>query len=360
MKIRTTHYKRSNGRWVFEVVYDDPDTGEEKRKSFTCTSSRGRESKQKGIKFAEKLEEGDYSDIRKVTLEGWLRKYLTVYCTHLEQTTMDGYKNYIYNHIIPAIGKKKIGELKPLHIQQYYNQEREKGFKYTTIRQQHAILRRAFKKAIGDGLMAKNPCDAVDAPSPEDYEPTIYSEEQYSALLNLLIGHPMEAVILLAGMCGLRRGELLGLTWEDIDLTSGILSVRRNIVSSSIGAITKAPKTKTSARTISIPSDIIPALKRLRGIGKLLTKANGKDYNPGSVSRIFKEFLKTNKLPHIRLHDLRHFNGTMMLKYGVTEREASSRLGHSNLMMTKKYQHVLEEMDKTSAEKLNKVIDLAN
>lgn len=358
--MRTGHYKRKDGRWESYVIYDDPDTGEENKKSFYCTSSRGSESKRKMNKFIEKLEAGDYSDIRKVTLEGWLEKYLKVYCTHLEQTTIDGYKNYIYNHIVPAIGKKKIGELKPLHIQQYYNTEREKGFKYKTILQQHRILRKAFRKAIGDGLMAKNPCDGVDAPSPEDFEPTIYSEEQYSTLLNCLIGHPMEAVILLAGMCGLRRGELMGLTWEDIDLTNGILNVRRNIVSSSVGAITKAPKTKKSARSISIPSNIIPMLKRLRGIGKLLTKRDGTDYNPGSVSRIFKEFLKKNKLPHIRLHDLRHFNGTMMLKCGVSEREASSRLGHANLMMTKKYQHVLEEMDKESANKLNKVIDLAN
>ncbi|WP_198006921.1 tyrosine-type recombinase/integrase [Desulforamulus reducens] len=103
----------------------------------------------------------------------------------------------------------------------------------------------------------------------------------------------------------------------------------------------------------NVPSGIILALKRLRGIGKILTKPDVTDYNPGSVSRSFKKFLERNKLPHIRLHDLRHFNGTMMLRYGITEREASARLGHSNLLMTKKYQHVLEDMDKESADKLN-------
>lgn len=354
--MRTGDYKRKDGRWESYVIYTDPDTGEEKKKSFYGTAKYGSDAKRKRNQFIEKIEAGDYSDIKKVTIEGWLEKFLKVYGANLAQTTIDGYKNYIDNHIVPSIGKIKLADLKPIHIQKFYNDEREKKFKEKTILQEHRILHKAFKKAVGDGLMAKNPCDGVDAPSPDDFTPTIYTEEQFSNLLNALVGHRMEAVILLAGMCGLRRGELLGLTWEDIDLNEGVLHVRNNTVPTSKGIQTKKPKTKKSERDISIPSGIIPALKRLRGIGKILTKPDGTDYNPGSVSRSFKEFLDKNKLPHIRLHDLRHFNGTMMLKYGVSEREASARMGHSNLLMTKKYQHVLEDMDKGSADKLNGIL----
>lgn len=355
-KMRTGDYKRKDGRWESYVIYTDPDTGKEKKKSFYGTAKYGSDAKRKRNQFIEKLEAGDYSDIKKATVEGWLKKFLNVYCANLAQTTIDGYKNYIDNHIIPSIGKIKLNELKPLHIQKFYNEEREKGFKEKTILQEHRILHKAFKKAVGDGLMAKNPCDGVDAPSPDDYTPTIYTEEQFLNLLNALVGHRIEAIILLAGMCGLRRGELLGLAWEDIDLNKGVLYVRNNTVPTSKGIQTKKPKTKKSERDISIPSGIIPALKRLRGIGKILTKPDGTDYNPGSISRAFKEFLEKNNLPHIRLHDLRHFNGTMMLKYGVSEREASARMGHSNLLMTKKYQHVLEGMDKGSADKLNSIL----
>lgn len=354
--MRTGHYKRKDGRWESYVIYEDPDTGEEIKKSFYGRAKYGSDSKRKLNAFIEKLEAGDYSDIRKVTVEGWLNKFLKVYCAGRAQTTLDGYRNYIDKHIIPVLGKLKLAELKPLHIQQFYNQEREKGYSEKTILQEHRILHRAFKKAVGDGLMSRNPCDAVDAPSPEEYKPTIYTEEQYAALLDALRGHRMEAIILLAGMCGLRRGELLGLTWEDIDLDNSMVRVKRTIVPTSEGVITKDPKSKTSTRDVAIPSSIIPRLKQLRGIGKLYTQLNGKDYNPGSVSRLFKEFLDYNGLPHIRLHDLRHFNGTMMLKHGVTEREASARLGHSNLLMTKKYQHVVEDMDQRSANKLNVVL----
>jgi len=354
--MRTGHYKRKDGRWEGYVIYTNPDTGEEEKKSFYCRSKYGSESKRKMNQFIEKIEAGDYSDIRKVTVEGWLKKYLDVYCRDREQTTLDGYRNYIYKHIIPELGKVKLAELKPLHIQKFYNSEREKGFKNKTILQEHRIMHRAFKKAVVDGLMARNPCDGVDIPSPEEYEPTIYTEEQFAKLLQKLKGHRMEAIILLAGMCGLRRGELLGLSWGDIDLDAAVLHIRNNVVPTSAGTITKQPKNKTSARDVAIPSVIIPTLKRLRGLGKLYVKLNGKDYNPGSVSRLFKEFLKDNNLPHIRLHDLRHFNGTMMLKHGVTEREASARLGHSNLLMTKKYQHVIQGMDQKSAEKLNGIL----
>ncbi|HOV79557.1 MAG TPA: site-specific integrase [Bacillota bacterium] len=356
--MRTGHYKRKDGRWESYIIYQDPDTGEEIKKSFYGRAKYGSDSKRKLNAFIEKLEAGDYSDIRKVTVEAWLNKFLKVYCAGRAQTTLDGYQNYINNHIIPTLGKLKLAELKPLHIQQFYNQEREKGYNEKTILQEHRILHRAFKKAVGDGLMARNPCDAVDAPSPEEYKPTIYTEKQYVALLNALRGHRMEAIILLAGMCGLRRGELLGLTWEDIDLENAVVHVRNTLVPTSKGNIIKGPKSKTSNRDVAIPSSIILRLKQLRGIGKLFTKSNGQDYNPSTVSRLFKEFLKRNGLPHIRLHDLRHFNGTMMLRYGVTEREASARLGHSNLLMTKKYQHVVKEMDKQSADKLNGILKI--
>jgi integrase len=363
MKSMGSIFQRSNGRWVGKLpLPPDPLTGIKPPPKLVYTKHTKEQAAKQDLRrklnaLIEKIEAGDMSGIYTITVEGWLEKYLKVYCGHLELTTLEGYKRYIEKHINPVLGKIKLCELKPLHIQNYYNKEREKGYSEKTILQQHRILHRAFKKAVADGMLSKNPCDFVDAPSPVEYEPTIYTEEQFITLLDKLQGHRMEAIILIAGMCGLRRGELLGLRWEDIDLEKEILHVRKNVVPTTTeGIIEKNPKTKKSARTITIPSAIIPILKELRGIGRLYTKLDGSDYNPGSVSRIFKQFLKDNGLPHIRLHDLRHFNGTMMLRHGVTEREASSRLGHSNLLQTRKYQHVLKDMDKHSADKLNKVL----
>ncbi len=379
-------YKRKDGRWEGYVIYNNPDTGEDDKKSFY--GAKRQEVNRKLSAFIDKIEAGDYSDVSKVTLEGWLKKFLDVYCAKRETTTKEGYKRYIDNHITPFMGKLLLKDIKPIHIERFYNHERTVerykthiidgkmvpifkdnkpvpiikngkpliGYSEKTILQIHRILHKAFKKAIGDGIIARNPCDSVDSPSPEDYEPVIYTEEQFLMLLDKIETHRMAPLILIAGMCGLRRGELLGLTWEDIDLENGTLSITKNIVPTSQGIITKKPKTKKSERTITIPSAIIPILKTFRGIGKVYTKIDGNDYNPGSVSRAFKQLLIDNNLPHIRLHDLRHFNATMMLKNDISEREAQERLGHSNPGQTKKYQHILKDMDKKSADKLNNIL----
>lgn len=376
----TVYQRKSDGRWVGKLqMPNDPLTGKPQKPKHVYSSvpptakdkwkldkdgkpippahTKGKQEVERKLEaLIKEVDAGAMVGHSKLTVEKWLEKYLAVYCADLAETTREGYKRYIENHMTPILGKLTLKELKSIHIQNFYNAERKAGYSEKTILQEHRILKRALEKAVTDGFIMKNPCSGVKTPSPIDYEPTIYTEDEFALLLDKLEGHRMEAIILIAGMCGLRRGELLGLTWEDIDLDKGIITVQRNVVPTSEGSITKDPKTRRSAREFSIPSGIIPRLKQLRGIGSIYTKEDGTEYHPGSVSRDFKTFLEVNKLKHIRLHDLRHFNGTMMLKHGVTEREASERLGHSNLMMTKKYQHVLKDMDQSSADKLNSVL----
>ena len=357
--MRSSIYKRKDGRHEGYVIYTDPDNGEEKKKSFYGKGRYGQQEVTRQISaFMEKIEGGDYSDIKKVTLEGWLKKYMEVYCAKRATTTREGYQRYINKHINPYMGKLLLRQIKPTNIEAFYNSERDSGYSEKTILQEHRILHRAFNKAVGDGLLTRNPCDSVDAPSPEEKEPEIYTEKQFNDLLKALRGHRMEPVVLIAGMCGLRRCELLGLKWEDIDTVNGTISVKRNVVpTKEKGIEIKGTKTPKSTRIFSIPPVIIPALKRIRGVGAVYLKIDGQPYNPGSVSRMFKEFLEQRGLPHTTLHNLRHFNCTMMLKYGISEREAMERSGHSTGTMIKKYQHILKDMDKVSADKLNSIIE---
>lgn len=376
--------KNKDGQHVARIdFHPDPLTGEQRKPKYVTSTLPGRkgeqEVKRKLEALLKRLREGDLSSIDTMTVSGWMERYFEIYCTKRAATTMEGYRRYIDSLVNPIIGKVKLCELKPMHIENLYNALRKKdrskdkdgmeikrekgkiGYSEKTLLQIHRILHRAFKKAVGDGKLSKNPCDGVDAPSPEEYEPTVYNEEQFALLLEKLDGNRMEALILIAGMCGLRRGELLGLTWEDIDFDEEIINVNRNRVpTKEEGVIEKEPKTKKSKRSFSIPSSIMPALKRLRGIGKLYVREDGKEYHPGSVSQAFSKFLKKNELPHIRLHDMRHFNGTMMLKHGVSEKEIMKRGGWSTVAMVKKYQHVLKEMDKKSADKLNNVLKKKN
>lgn len=376
--------KDKDGQWVARIDFNpDPLTGENRKPKFFTSTLKGNKGKQevkRKLEAAlEKLRNGDLSSIDTMTVSGWLEKYFEIYCTKLAITTLEGYRRYVDNLVNPIIGKVKLCDLKPMHIENLYNQLRTKdrskdkdgneikrekgkiGYSEKTLLQIHRILHRAFKKAVGDSKLLKNPCDGVDSPSPEEYEPTIYNEEQFAELLDKLEGHRMEALILIAGMCGLRRGELLGLCWEDIDFDNNTINVYKNRVpTKEEGVIEKDPKSKKSKRMFTIPSVIMPALRRLRGIGKLYVRLDGDEFHPGSVSQSFSKFLKRNDLPHIRLHDMRHFNGTMMLKHGVSEKEIMERGGWSTAAMVKKYQHVLKEMDKKSADKLNNVLKKKN
>lgn len=376
--------KNKDGQWVARIdFHPDPLTGEQRKPKFLTSTLKGnkgrQEVKRKLDALLKRLREGDLSSIDTMTVSGWLEKYFEIYCTKLATTTMEGYKRYVDQHVNPHIGKVLLSQLLPMHIENLYNILRKEdrsidkdgkenkrgkgkiGYSEKTLLQIHRILHRAFRKAVGDNKLTKNPCDGADAPTPEEYEPTIYNEEQFANLLDKLEDHRLEALILIAGMCGLRRGELLGLCWEDINFDNNTINVYKNRVpTKEEGVIEKAPKSKKGIRTFAIPSVIMPALKRLRGIGKLYVRLDGKEFHPGSVSQAFGKFLKKYELPHIRLHDMRHFNGTMMLKHGVSEREAMERIGHSTAAMLKKYQHVLKEMDKKSADKMNNVLKKKN
>jgi integrase len=414
MASRGSVYQRKDGRWVGKLpLPKDPLTGKKQKTKYVYSSvppipkSKWKKDSngeliippfQKGKQEAEaklealirEVDSGDLSNVKKVTVSGWLRQYTDTYCDDKEDTTKDGYRIYIENHIIPAFGDILLRELRSIHIANFYKNERnapryktkiEKGktvpimkdgepvplmkegepvigYSEKTILQEHRILRRAFSKAVADGLMSRNPCDGVDAPSPKDYKPNVYTAEDYLILLDKLLGHRMEAAVLIVGMCGLRRAECAGLDWQkSLDLNKGTIRIHETVVATSNGNKTKEPKNETSMREFAIPSAIIPRLKELQGIGKVLARIDGGEYNPGSISTMFREFLEKNNLKHIRFHDLRHFNATMMLKSGISDKEASVRLGHSSPSITRKiYQHVLDEMDKENADKLNSVL----
>lgn len=392
----SVYFRKSDKRWVGKLqLPNDPLSGKKQKPKYVYSSLPGRKGKQEAERKLEslvlKIDSGNLASINKLTVAGWLRKYLDVYCGEREQTTKDGYATYINNHIIPAIGDILLRDCLSIHVENFYRSERSAprykmqikdgksypvikdgkpvpltkngklvvGYSENTILHEHRILNRAFKKAIANNLMIKNPCDGVDAPSPEEYKPAnVYDAADYRKLLDKLKGHRLEPIVLTAGMCGLRRAECAGLDWQkSFDFENGILHVEETVVPTSQGNKRKLPKNKTSERDITIPSVIIPRLKQLQGIGPVITRLDGKEYNPKSISSLFHVFLERNNLKQIRFHDLRHFNATMMLESGISDKEAAERLGHSDPTITRKiYQHVLKEMDQKNADKLNSIL----
>lgn len=319
-----------------------------------------------------KRNHGDIANPGKLTVAGYLKTWLKSRTKKIEPSTYSGYENYVNNHIAEdELGDILLKDLKPLHIESFYGNEMEKertdkagnvivGYSNKTILQEHRILHKAFKQAVRNELLYRNPCDYVDVPKVEEYQLTVYDENQFNVLLDAVVDTPDEIPILLAGMCGLRRSEVFGLPWSDIDIGKETISINQVVTYSKEEKkwlIKERPKNMSSRRTFSIPSEIIPILKAKKGIGLVCCKEDGGIINGGTFSHHFSDLLKENKLPHIRFHDLRHFNATMMLKYRISDKEAAKRLGHANPnTLRKTYQHVLDEMDRHNATTLNQII----
>lgn len=357
MKIVAEVKKQNDGRWSAIVnLPPDPFTGERRRKFFKGNNKKDVLAKATALEL--KVLNGEFNSNGEMLYSVYLEKWQNIYCKDLAITTLQGYKRYIKKYIEPALGDIKLENMLPMKIQDLYNTMAGKKLTAKTILQVHSIIRKSLEDAVRNGFIHKNPCVMVKRPSAERYTPeNVYDENDFNKLLSLSVGTEHELPILFAGLCGLRRSEVFGLTWEDIDLEKRTISVCRAAVPTEEEVTLKSTKNYTSKRTFVYPDCMQDILKEKRGIGLIFHEPDGTPTNGGNYSHRFKYFLDKHKLKHIRFHDLRHFNATMMLKSGISDKTAAERLGHANPNVTRAiYQHSISEMDYTAATKLNNII----
>lgn len=308
------------------------------------------------------------------TLEEYLNYWIKQRKSNLSPTTIYGYKSMMKNHIIPELGNIKLAELKPLQIQEYYNKKLE-TLSPTTVLHHHRLLRKALEDAKQWQLIKLNPAEHIEPPKAKKYKAEVLNINEIKILLKALEGDRLEVPISLVLFLGLRRGELLALKWSDIDYKNKTISIQRNLVRGGDNGnelILKEPKTEESNRTIPISDNILTLLKKQEikqkedklKLGEyykdsdfIFTTETGNLINPATFSRDFGDFIKKNNFKHIRLHDLRHTNATLMLKSNIPAKIASERLGHSNTSTTLDlYSHVLKDMERETSDKLNDMI----
>ena len=239
----------------------------------------------------------------------------------------------------------------------------------------HRFLSAMLETAVQWQYIPSNPCRRVKAPRTDESESSYLDEDQAVALISALDDAPIQyrTAVLLLMNTGLRRGELCGLEWRDIDFEKGILSVRRNsIYIPGKGISDQTPKTRNSARSIKLPESSIQLLKKYRAwqaerrlmlgdwwhdSGKLFTKDNGEPMHPDSLTNWFSKFIKRNDLPHVTLHGLRHTNATLLIAAGTNIRTVAARLGHSRASTTANiYAHAIQSADAIAAEALDAVL----
>ncbi|MFW5795381.1 MAG: tyrosine-type recombinase/integrase, partial [Bacillota bacterium] len=339
-------YIRKTDSGNYEAFIDmgrDPGTG--KRRRITKTFNTKRESKNW---IAEKTHERDTGfgiNFNKLSIKEYLKKWLQEYGKqNLSPTTYDGYEMIVNKHLIPALGALNLEELKPLHIVQYQNKKlrtgrkdgKSGGLSKKTVLQHHRVLNRALKQAVMWQLLSHNPMEAVSAPTPKQPDINFLTKQEIEELLEFAKEEDSWSYyfIYLAVNTGMRRGELLGLSWEHVDFNKQTIHVKQNLVrTKEEGMILKNPKNRSSRRIIKIESDdvkVLIKLKKIQNKNKLLfgpeynnkhnlifAKANGERLYPNTATKRFSNLVKKLNFENVRLHDLRHSHATLMLQAGV-------------------------------------------
>lgn len=375
-------YQRKDGRWVAEVSYRDPDTNEPKRKPFYGKSRQDVITAKK--EWEKEFEDTGVVPVAKLLTKDWLTSWLTTYKKpSVRENTFEGEKRIVEKHLIPVIGHYPLKDLRADHIQKMLNQKLVdgslKGDKPLSPRMcEHifVVLHDALEQAVKNQVIARNPCKAVNKPKKTRTEFTPWTQTQTNSFLKSVKGSRWFPLYMVAWGAGLRRSEILGLQWPDIDLKKGSLTVNRVLVkvTGTPPYRFEDPKTKRSRRTIPLPGPVVKELKTWKvaqtaeklafkgpynELNLVFTNEAGQPINPDFISRRFHKDLTAAKLPAIRFHDLRHGHATMLLELGENLKVISDRLGHSTINMTADtYAHVAERMQRSASTKLGKTLKI--
>ncbi len=292
------------------------------------------------------------------TLSQWLRYWLSHWVIpHRARTTVYCYSNIVENHLIPALGQVRLRQLTAPMINGYYQWlGSEKLLSPNTIYKHHILLHTSLRQAYRQGVIPDNPVRRATPPGTVPSCSHYYAPEQVARLLALVRGHPLELPVRLACCLGLRRGEILGLRWRDVDLQSGLISVRQARTTAGHRIVVKQPKTAGSSRVLSIRSlpDLLPLLRQIYRTraqqghlcgpdDSLVLDSRGHPWHPNSLTTTFTRFTAARGLPPITLHGLRHTFASMASNARVPMYQISRAMGHSSPAITQRiYTHLFD------------------
>lgn len=351
----------------------DPETGKQIKK--TKTFDRITEARAMLRKHEAARDAGQIVLPKEITVAQWLNSWMNdVIKLTRQETTVYAYQGMIDNHIVPALGSTPLQKLTPAHLQRYYADKiREGDISSNTVRKHHDLMNAAFKVAVKQGLLLSNPVSRVEPPIIKRPEIHYYSLDQLQTLLRLSEGTRLEVLIKLAGLLGLRREEIMGLTWEHIDFEHKIIKITEARTMAGNQVITKDPKTATSVRTLYMPPDIEDVLRRTRETqqsyqealgegyqdsGYVLTHEDGRPVRPNYAAELFTKFVKDSDLPPLTLHGLRHSFASIASARGIPMFDIGKALGHSSPATTSKiYTHLLDPDHKDMLQKMWQDID---
>jgi integrase len=286
------------------------------------------------------------------------------------QRTVDGYRALIDNHIWAPLGKVALDKLTPTMIRRLLAEKTDAGLSAATVRHIHGVIRNALGDAEREELVHRNVARSVRPPALRRPERRTLTVAEAKRLIDILGDHPMEAFYVTALTVGLRRGELLGLRWSDVDLGNGTLTVRQTVQRVRGRLEFTAPKTDRSRRTVPVPAQTVQALRRHRKLQAaerlaageswqnhdlIFTSRVGTPFDPDNLERSWYKIRAQAGLEWLRIHDLRHACATFLLASGASPRTVMKVLGHSQIGLTMNtYAHVLPEIERDAVDAATK------
>ena len=409
-QVTVSNGRRSDGSQIRETTTFVPDP--------TKTEKQNQKALEKFVfEFEERVRSGKYLKGEKISyLEYsaiWMEEYVR---KQLSPTTYERNETALKKTIIPAIGHLKLTEITPLHLQRLYREMSEKGYvqngkhktySNNTIKRIHQVISSSLNTAVQWQLMDSNPCSRIKPPKVEKSgKIKCFTLQQTEAFFSYLeqpytVSHggrrkkdgsnsrrhvdvkniaSKYKVLFYVTLCaGFRRGELIALTWDDIDYENNTIDISKAAARTKQGIIIKQPKSATSNRLVTLPVQVMDLLKQWQleqesyrlSVGSywqegnyVFTQDNGEKLDVSTPNKVFKRIIrrynrehKDDPLPEITLHGLRHTNATLMIANNINMKTVSSRLGHSEIGTTMDiYAHALRSADQQTAETLGSLL----
>lgn len=329
------------------------------------------------------VSKGTYVESSRQTVAGFLTdEWLPAIASTIRPTTHRSYQLHVERHINPHIGTHRLQQLNGSHLNSFYaallgdgRLNGPGGLAPATVRRIHATVHRAFRDAVRWGRVTRSPADQADPPktnATKAKEMKTWTATELNEFLTGVEGHRLHAAILLASSTGVRRGELLGLQWSDLDLDAATLSIRRALVAVGYEVRMSEPKTRRARRVIALDTHTVGVLRQHRAIqakerlawgpawtdtGHVFTREDGALIHPDSFTKLFDRLVRGSGLARIRLHDLRHSHATLALQAGVHPKVVSERLGHASVGITlDTYSHAIPAMHEEAAERIASLV----
>ncbi len=361
------------GRVRWDVVVDlgpDPVTGHRRQRRKTFNT---RKEAVAGLNaWRSEIDKGTAVDRSTKTIGELMEFWLQTHRPNVRPVTYAGYERMVRQHITPVLGAIPMQKLTPSRLQAFYSDKLAAGCGARTMRLCHIHISQALKLAVDLGLVPRNVADSVKPPRVVPKEMETWTAEEARQFLSVAHQSAHGPLWMVALTTGMRRGELLGLRWQDVDWERGVLRVWQTIgVLRGIIEV-RAPKTKSSRREIPVPAEVIAALREHKqrqneqrlALGAnwqnhdlVFTVAHGGPIHPDNLKVDFDRLVKLAGVRRIRIHDLRHSHVTLAIQQGANIKAVSQRVGHSNVSITLgTYAHVLPSQHIEVADKVGALL----